>query len=106
AQRAEALIHGIDACGFDSLPTIAPCLDILVSAVPIKLVDADLLRQLRAGALVVDLASPPGSVDLDAAKALPIKALWARGLGARAPITVGRAQWLAIRRRIEAIYKL
>jgi dipicolinate synthase subunit A len=106
AQRAEAVIHGIDACSFESLPTIAPCLDILVSAVPIKLVGADLLQQLRAGTLVVDLASPPGSVDLEAAKALPIKAIWARGLGARAPITVGQAQWLAIRRRIEAIYKI
>ena len=105
-QRAEAVTQGIDACGFDSLPTIAPCLDILVSAVPVKLVDAELLRRLRPGTLVVDLASPPGSLDLEAAKTLPIKAVWARGLGARAPVTVGRAQWIAIRRRIEAIYKL
>ena len=105
-QRAEAVTQGIDACDFESLPTIAPRLDILVSAVPVKLVDAELLRRLRPGTLVVDLASPPGSVDLDAAKTLPIKAVWARGLGARAPVTVGRAQWIAIRRRIEAIYKL
>lgn len=102
-QRAEAVVQGIDACDFDGLRPIAPDLDILVSAVPVKIVDADLLRQLRQGALVVDLASPPGSVDLDAAKHLPIKTIWARGLGARAPVTVGRAQWLAIRRRIEAI---
>ena len=105
-QRAEATVHGIDACGFESLPTIAPCLDILVSAVPVKVVDAELLRRLRPGTVVVDLASPPGSVDLEAAKGLPIKAVWARGLGARAPVTVGRAQWLAIRRRIEGIYGL
>ena len=104
AQRAEAVVQGIDACSFESLPTIAPCLDILISAVPVKIVDAELLQQLRAETLVVDLASPPGSVDLEAAKAPRIKAIWARGLGARAPVTVGRAQWLAIRRRIEAIY--
>jgi len=106
AQRAEAVTQGIDACSFESLPTIAPCLDILVSAVPVKIVDAALMHRLRPGTLVVDLASPPGSVDLRAAKDLPIKAIWARGLGARAPVTVGRAQWLAIRRRIEAIYGL
>jgi len=105
-QRAEAVVQGIDACSFDSLPTIAPCLDILISAVPVKVVDAELLGKLRAGALVVDLASPPGSIDLNAAKALPIRAVWARGLGARAPVTVGRAQWLAIRRRMEAIFGL
>ncbi len=103
-QRAEAVAQGIDACGLESLPSIAPCLDILVSAVPVKLVDAALLRRLRPGTLVVDLASPPGSVDLEAAKGLPVKAIWARGRGARAPVTVGRAQWIAIRRRIEAIY--
>src|SRR5689334_14597603 len=105
-QRAEAVVQGLDACSFESLPTIAPCLDILMSAVPVRIVDAALLRHLRAGTLVIDLASPPGSVDLEAAKALPIKAIWARGLGARAPITVGQAQWLAIRRRIMAIYGL
>ena len=105
-QRAEAAVQGIDAHDFDGLGAVAPSLDILVSAIPVQIVDAELLRRLRPGALVVDLASPPGSVDLDAAKALPVKAVWARGLGARAPVTVGRAQWLAIRRRIEAIYKL
>lgn len=105
-QRAEAVVQGIDACDLESLPTIAPCLDILISAVPVQMVDAELMRRLRPGTLVVDLASPPGSVDLEAAKTLPIKAVWGRGLGARAPITVGRAQWLAIHRRIEAIYGL
>jgi len=103
-QRAEATLHGTSACDFEGLKTIAPSLDILVSAVPVKLVDMDLMRRLRPGALVVDLASPPGSVDLEGARGLPIKAVWGRGLGARAPVTVGRAQWLAIRRRIEAIY--
>lgn len=102
--RAEAMLHGAAACDFQELRAIAPSLDILVSAVPTKIVDLDLLQRLRAGALVVDLASPPGSVDFEAARGLPIKTVWGRGLGARAPVTVGRAQWLAIRRRIEAIY--
>jgi dipicolinate synthase subunit A len=30
---------------------------------------------------------------------------WARALGARAPVTVGRSQWGGVRRRIEGILK-
>lgn len=102
-QRARVSLHGVTACDFDGLLTLAPNLDILISSVPSRIVDLDLMRQLRSGTLVVDLASPPGSVDLEAAKTLPIKAIWARGLGARAPVTVGRAQWWAVRRRIGAL---
>ena len=54
-------------------------------------------------ALVADLAAPPGGIDFEAAKALGIKAIWARGLGSRAPVTVGASQWSGIRTRIEAI---
>lgn len=99
-QRAQASLHGVAACDFDGLLTLVPHLDILISSVPSRIVDLDMMRHLRPGALVVDLASPPGSVDFDAARTLPIKAIWARGLGARAPVTVGRAQWWAVRRRI------
>lgn len=102
-QRAQAGLHGVAACDFDGLRTLAPNLDILISSVPSRIVDLDLMRQLHPGTLVVDLASPPGSVDFEAAKGLPIKAIWARGLGARAPVTVGRAQWWAVRRRIGAL---
>jgi dipicolinate synthase subunit A len=32
-----------------------------------------------------------------------LKTLWTRGLGSRAPITVGASQWSGIRPRIEKI---
>jgi len=32
-----------------------------------------------------------------------LKFVWARGLGSRAPITVGRSQWVGISRRIEEL---
>ena len=51
----------------------------------------------------MDLAAPPGGVDFDAAKRLGLKAIWGRGLGSRAPITVGASQWGGIRERIEKI---
>jgi dipicolinate synthase subunit A len=49
------------------------------------------------------MSAPPGGVDWDVAKELGLNAVWARGLGNRAPVTVGRSQWGGIRKRIEAI---
>ena len=43
------------------------------------------------------------TIDLDAAKSLGHRALWARGLGSRAPLTVGRCQWEGARGLIERI---
>ncbi len=47
----------------------------------------------------MDIAAPPGGVDLAAAKELGQRALWARGMGKSAPVTVGRSQWIGIERR-------
>jgi dipicolinate synthase subunit A len=71
------------------------------SAVPAPVVGREVLRRLPPGALVMDLAAPPGGVDLELARELGHRAVWARGLGRRAPITVGASQWSGIRRRIE-----
>ena len=49
------------------------------------------------------IAAPPGGIDREAAAKLGLKFVWARGLGSRAPVTVGRSQWSGIRRRIEDI---
>ena len=53
--------------------------------------------------LLVDDAAPPGTIDRDKAGEMGIKAVWARGMGARAPITVGKSQWTGIERRIKDI---
>ena len=77
--------------------------DIVVSSVPALVIGRDQLKTLPKHALVVDLAAPPGGIDRDAVQDLGLKFVWARGLGARAPVTVGRSQWGGIRRRIEQI---
>ena len=64
---------------------------------------AYVIARLPRHALLVDLAAPPGGIDRDAAAQQGIKFVWARGMGMRAPITVGRSQWSGIRPRIEAI---
>ncbi len=100
-QRAAAEAAGAQALTLSELPALAPRLSILCSAVPAQVVGEGVLNALPAGALVMDLAAPPGSVDLGRAESLGLRAVWARGLGRRAPITVGRSQWGGIRERIE-----
>jgi dipicolinate synthase subunit A len=102
-QRAAAYVAGATPHELTGLPELAPQLDLLFSTVPTRVVGEDVLARLPKSALVVDLAAPPGGVDFDAAKRLGINAIWGRGLGSRAPVTVGASQWGGIRARIEKI---
>lgn len=101
-QRAAAYAASAEPHTLDELATLAPQLDIIVSTAPAQIVGRDVLKQLPEHALLVDLAAPPGGIDRDAAKELGLKFIWARGMGSRAPVTVGASQWLGIKRRIEA----
>jgi dipicolinate synthase subunit A len=103
-QRAAAYVAGAEPHTLDALPDLAPKLDMIFSTVPTRVVGADILGLMRKSALVIDLAAPPGGIDLEAAKQLGLAAFWARGLGSRAPVTVGASQWGGIRERIEKIF--
>ena len=102
-QRSAAFVAGATPHRLDELPALAPQLDFLFSTVPSRVVGEDVLAPLPKSALVVDLAAPPGGVDFEAAKRLGLTAIWGRGLGSRAPVTVGASQWGGIRERIEKI---
>jgi len=102
-QRASALAAGAEAHDLSDLAALLRGADIVVSSVPAPVVGRDLLAAVPKHALLVDLAAPPGGIDREAAKDLGLKFVWARGLGSRAPVTVGRSQWTGIRRRIEKI---
>ena len=102
-QRAAAHAAGAEAHTLEELETLAASFDIIVSTVPAPVVGRNVLARLPPHALVVDLAAPPGGVDRDAAAELGVKFVWARGMGMRAPQTVGGSQWQGIRRRIESI---
>lgn len=102
-QRAEAYAAGAVPHSLDAFGEIAQSLAMLFSTVPARVVDRSVLSQIPPGALVMDLAAPPGGVDLDAAAELGHRAVWARGLGRRAPVTVGRSQWQGILERIRRL---
>jgi dipicolinate synthase subunit A len=104
-QRAAAYVAGATPHELADLPTLAPRLDMVFSTVPSRVIGTDVLERLPRSALLVDLAAPPGGIDFETAKLLGLKAVWGRGLGSRAPVTVGASQWSGIRARIEDILR-
>ena len=103
AQRAAAYTLGAAALTLEELPEACRSLDVLVSTAPAPIVTSTLIDLLPADAVIIDMTAPPGSCDLQHATASGRKAIWARALGRRAPITVGRSQWLGIARIIEGL---
>ena len=102
-QRAAAYADGATPLTLDELPALAPSLDMVFSTVPARVVGREVLERLPRGSLVLDIAPPPDHADLELAAELGHRAVWARGLGRRAPVTVGKSQWMGLRRRIEEI---
>jgi dipicolinate synthase subunit A len=102
-QRAGAHADGAHALPLEDLPDLAPRLSMVFSTVPARVVGREVLERLPAGSLVLDVAPPPDHADLDLAEDLGHRAVWARGLGKRAPITVGRSQWMGLARWIAEI---
>ncbi len=87
---AEAYNHGVEQtetldgwlCGYD----------LVLNTVPSRVLTQSRLAELKPGALVIDLSSKPGGVDMDAARQLGVKVIWALSLpGKVAPITAGKA---------------
>jgi dipicolinate synthase subunit A len=102
-QRAAAQTANAEAHALEELEALASEFDAIVSSVPSQIVGRKVLERLPRHALLVDLAAPPGGIDRDVAKDLSLKFVWARGMGTRAPVTVGASQWSGIKSRIERI---
>jgi dipicolinate synthase subunit A len=102
-QRAGAYADGAIPLSLEELPSLAPELQMVFSTVPAQVVGRELLERLQPGTLVLDIAPPPDHADLELAAELGHRAVWARGLGRRAPVTVGKSQWIGLRRYIEEI---
>jgi dipicolinate synthase subunit A len=105
-QRAAAYADGASPLPLEDLPDVAGHLSVIFSTVPARVVRREVLERLPPGSLILDIAPPPYRSDLELAEQLGHRAVWARGLGRRAPITVGRSQWMGVRRRIEALEKM
>lgn len=88
-------IAWIEAMGYRSLDTrtlegMLGGFDIVVNTVPAPVLNELRLRELKPGALCLDLASKPGGMDFAAASRLGVKAIWALSLpGEVAPVSSG-----------------
>lgn len=98
AQLARAESFGFDTVHTDRLIEVMGAYDLIVSSPTAKVVTRALLAAVKPGALVIDLRSPPGSVDHDAAKELGTKLIWARAQAGTAPRTAGRNEWRVLTR--------
>ena len=72
---AESCGYGIEHTG--QLEGWLCCYDLVVNTVPARILSEEDLEDLRPGCLVIDLASKPGGVDLEAAARLGVKVIWA-----------------------------
>jgi dipicolinate synthase subunit A len=73
--------------------------DVLVNTIPNPQIVGPDLYPMLAHKTVIDISSPPGGLDHEAARSAGVTVIWARGLaGLRAPLTIGEAQYEFIRR--------
>lgn len=100
-QRARAWEMGCTAVPLDQLATLASRSNVIFNIATAPLLDRAVLEGLDSHTLLIDLAAPPGGIDFDAARELGLTAIWGRGLGGRAPRTVGRVQWRGIKAILE-----
>lgn len=104
-QRANAYTLGADSITIDELKKQVSGFDIIISTVPAPIISKEVVDDLAPGTLLVDISAPPGSIDLDYASSQGIKAVWARAMGRRAPITVGASQWSGISTTISELMR-
>ena len=93
--RSFADIAWIEAMGYRPVGTYAlegnlGAFDMVINTIPSPVLGEAELRELKEGALCLDLASKPGGMDFAAASRLGVKAIWALGLPAEvAPMSSG-----------------
>ncbi len=101
-QRARAWAMGCEAIPLEQLPDVLGRMAVVFNTAPVRLFTHELLACVGPQTVLIDLSAPPGGVDFEAAAARGVKAIWARGLGGRAPRTVGQSQWQGIARILAA----
>lgn len=90
ADLAWCSAYGYHPLPFCQLAQAAPEAHLIFNTVPHMVLTSDILRTLSSDCLVIDLASRPGGVDLQAAQQLGVRCIWALSLpGKIAPVTSG-----------------
>jgi len=91
AHRARVYEMGMNAISFEEFTAAVSQAEIIFNTVPQVVLNNCILSKAREDAVIIDVASPPGGTDFEAAERLGIKALLAPGLpGKVAPKTAGQ----------------
>jgi dipicolinate synthase subunit A len=98
SQLARATAMNTDALPLRDLPKRIAEFPLIVSSSSGLVLDKTLLERTNPEVVIIDLCSPPGSVDFEAAKALGRKVIWARAQAGTAPRTAGRDEWNVLMR--------
>lgn len=87
---AQIQTEGCHPVPFQDLKHVLPKADLIFNTVPVKILNREELSLIRDTTLLIDLASRPGGIDLDAAGELGVKTIWALSLpGKTSPISAG-----------------
>jgi dipicolinate synthase subunit A len=100
SQLARAWAMGATPVHLRDLPDAIGRFPLIVSSSSGLVLTRDLLERVRTDALIIDLCSPPGSVDFGAAEALGRNVIWARGQAGSAPKRTGYNEWHVIMRMV------
>ena len=100
SQLARAWTLGFDPIHLRDLSNDLRRFSLLVSSASGRVVTREIIAATRRDAVIMDLCSPPGSVDFDAAKELGRKVVWARAQAGRAPKRAGSDEWQVLMRLV------
>ncbi|MCX7842211.1 MAG: dipicolinate synthase subunit DpsA [Clostridia bacterium] len=83
--------YGYIPVNLNELDRYLDSMDVIFNTIPHVLLDSEKLKLLHQDCLIVDLASKPGGVNFESARALGRKAIWALSLpGKVAPVTAAK----------------
>jgi len=89
-QLAWAQAMGLSPRHIQQLTSLLSCCDLVINTIPAPILGQEELAALHEDVPVIDLASKPGGVDMDAAAWLDRRVIWALALpGKVAPLTAG-----------------
>lgn len=100
SQLARAWAMGTTAVHLRELPRVLGQFPLVVSSSSGLVLTRELLERTLKDVVIIDLCSPPGSVDFPAAETLGRKVIWARGQAGTAPKRTGYNEWQVIMRMV------
>ena len=97
SKRSLAAQSGAETALIGDLPGMLPGQKLIFSTPPAMVIDRDALAQVDGDALIIDLASPPYGVNLEAAREMGLHAIREPGLPGRwCPLSAARAIYNAV----------